>query len=100
VVRLLRESGVDFNRVDYILDPIPRDRLEELVRKLGVRPRDLLRTREKACRELGLDDPAVSDDEVLDAMASHPELVQRPILERGDRAVLARPPERVREILS
>jgi arsenate reductase (glutaredoxin) len=99
VVRLLRESGIDFDRIDYTLDPIPRDKLEELVRKMGIRPRELLRTREKAYRELGLSDPAVTDGALLDAMAEWPELVQRPILERGDRAVLARPADRAREIL-
>jgi arsenate reductase (glutaredoxin) len=66
---------------------------------MGVGPRALLRTREKAYRELGLGDTALSDDALLDAMAEHPELVQRPILERGDRAVLGRPAERAREIL-
>jgi arsenate reductase (glutaredoxin) len=99
VVRLLRESGIDFDRIDYTIDPIPRDRLVVLVRKMGIRPRELLRTREKAYRELGLSDLALDDDVILDAMAAHPALVQRPILERGDRAVLARPPERAREIL-
>jgi arsenate reductase (glutaredoxin) len=99
VARLLRESGVDFERIDYTIDPISRPKLEELVRKVGVGPRALLRTREKAYRELGLGDTALSDDALLDAMAQHPELVQRPILERGDRAVLGRPAERAREIL-
>jgi arsenate reductase (glutaredoxin) len=99
VVRLLRESGIDFDRVDYILDPIPRAKLEELIGKMGIRPRELLRTREKAYRELGLDNPDIGDARILDAMAEHPELVQRPILEREDRAVLGRPAERVKEIL-
>jgi arsenate reductase (glutaredoxin) len=99
VVRLLRESGIDFDRIDYTLDPIPRAKLEALVGKMGIRPRELLRTREKAYKELGLSDPTVSDARILDAMAERPELVQRPILERGDRAVLGRPAERIREIL-
>jgi len=99
VVRLLREGGVEFDRIDYTIDPIPRPKLEELLGKMGMRPRDLLRTREKVYRELGLADTELSDDALLDAMAEHPELVQRPILERGPRAVLARPPERASEIL-
>jgi arsenate reductase (glutaredoxin) len=99
VAKRLREAGVDFDRIDYILDPIPRAKLQELLGKMGLSPRELLRTREPAYRELGLSNPDLSDDALLDAMAAHPELVQRPILERGDRAVLARPAERVKAIL-
>jgi arsenate reductase (glutaredoxin) len=98
VAKILRENGVDFHQIDYTLDPIPRAKLEELVGKMGISPRELLRTREKAYGEMGLGEPGVTDDQVLDAMAHRPELVQRPILERGDRAVLARPAERAREI--
>lgn len=99
MVRLLRESGIDFDRVDYTIDPIPRAKLAALVRKMGIAPRALLRTRERVYRELGLSDEGLSDGALLDAMAEHPELVQRPILERGERAVLARPAERASEIL-
>lgn len=98
VVRLLRERGIDFDRIDYTLDPIPRQKLRELLDKMGMSPRELLRTREQAYRDLGLADRDLPDDTLLDAMAEHPELVQRPILERGDRAVLGRPPERATEI--
>ncbi|HEX7120075.1 MAG TPA: arsenate reductase (glutaredoxin) [Longimicrobiales bacterium] len=99
VMRMLRESGIEYDAVDYTVDPIPRARLAELVRKMGITPRELLRTREPAYAELDLGRPDVTDDEILDAMVEHPELVQRPIVERGDRAVLARPPERVKEVL-
>lgn len=99
MVKILEENGIDFERVNYIIDPIGREKLEELVRKMGIRPRALIRTREPEYRELGLDDPSVTDDEILDALASHPQLVQRPILEQGERAVLARPVERARELL-
>lgn len=81
------------------MEPIGREKLEELLARMGIGPRELLRTREKAYRELGLADPEVSDDEIVDAMVARPELIQRPIVERGDRAVLGRPPERVQELL-
>lgn len=81
------------------MEPIGREKLEELLAKMGIGPRELLRTREKAYRELGLADPEVSDDEMVDAMVARPELIQRPIVERGERAVLGRPPERVRALL-
>ena len=99
LAKILREAGVEYEAVDYHIDPIPRDELERLIGMMGISPRDLLRTREAAYRELGLARKDLSDDEILDAMAEHPELIQRPIVVRGDRAVLARPAERVREIL-
>jgi len=99
LAKLLREAGVAYEAVNYLLDPIPRAELARLVEVMGIAPRDLLRVREPAYRELGLDRPELTDDELLDAMAEHPELVQRPIVVYGDRAVLARPVERVREIL-
>ncbi|HEX9722785.1 MAG TPA: ArsC/Spx/MgsR family protein [Vicinamibacteria bacterium] len=89
-----------FEKVDYTIDPIPKTKLAELVRKMGIKPRDLLRTKEAAYRDLGLADPAVTDDQILDAMVAHSELIQRPVVEVGDRAVLARPVARVKEILN
>ena len=73
--------------------------MRELLAKMGERPRALLRTKEAAYRALGLADANLSDDVLLDAMVKHPELVQRPIVERGARAVLARPVARVRVLL-
>jgi arsenate reductase len=96
---LLTERGIDFERVNYHVDPLPEEKIRELLRKAGVGPRELLRTTEPEYKELGLDDPAVSDDRLIAAMVERPPLLQRPIVERGDRAVLARPPERVLELL-
>jgi arsenate reductase (glutaredoxin) len=99
LAQLLQERGVDFDRVDYHVEGLPEPRLRELLANAGLRPRDVLRTKEPVVGELGLDDPARSDDELIAAMAEHPQVVQRPIVERGGRAVLARPPERVLELL-
>lgn len=99
VYEALRESGVDFETVDYYLDPIPKPKLQELIRKMGIAPRQLLRTTEPVYRSLGLADAALSDEQIVDAMAAHPDLIQRPIIEKGDRAILARPAERLKEIL-
>ena len=84
---------------EFARDPIPRAKLEELIRKLGIPARELLRTKEAAYRSLGLADPAITDAHVIAAMVSHPDLIQRPIVEKGSRAILARPAERLREIL-
>jgi len=66
---------------------------------MGIEPRALLRTGEDAYRELKLADASVGDDDIIRAMVEHPELMQRPIVERGERAVLGRPTERIRELL-
>jgi arsenate reductase len=95
----LRDSGVDFDAVDYYVDPIPKAKLQELLRKMGMTARQLLRTREPQYQALNLGARQVSDDELVDLMVEHPDLIQRPIVEKGDRAILARPPERLREIL-
>ncbi len=96
---LLQERGIDFDRVDYHVDPLSREELTELVRKAGVPARELFRAREPVFLELGLGDREVGDDEALDLMAEHPQLLQRPIVVRGERALLARPVERVLELL-
>ena len=96
---LLVEAGVDFDRVNYFVEPLSRARLRSLLKKAGLGPRDVLRTKAPQYKELGLADLRVSDERLLDLLVEHPDLLQRPIVERGDRAVLARPPERVRDIL-
>jgi arsenate reductase len=95
----LKASGVDFDAVDYYTDPIPRDKLLELVRKMGTPARDLLRRNEDIYRQLRLGERDLSESEIIDLMVAHPDLIQRPIVERGDRAILARPPSRLAEIL-
>ena len=99
MVKLLKEKGVDFERVNYFIEPLPREKMEDLIRRTGLPVREFLRTREKAYKELGLKDRSLSDQALLDALAQHPELLQRPILERGDRVILGRPVEKVLEIL-
>lgn len=98
-MKLLAEEGIDFERVNYFTQPLAKSALSELLRKSGLEPRDVLRTRERSYRELGLGQEDVSGDAILDAIVEHPELLQRPIIERGDRAVLGRPIENVRELL-
>lgn len=96
---LLDERGIDFDSVDYHVIGIEEPELRELLRKLAAGPREILRTREPLVGELGLDAPGVSDEQLIAQMVAHPQLVQRPIVVRGDRAVLARPIERALELL-
>jgi arsenate reductase len=95
----LKESGVDFDAVDYFLEPIPKSKLKELLRKMGMRARDLLRTKEEVYKKLKLAERDLTEAAIIDLMVEHPDLIQRPIVEKGSRAILARPAERLKEIL-
>lgn len=97
--KLLRESGVAYEKINYILAPVGEAKLRELIAKMKIAPRQLLRTKEAAYRELGLGERELSDDEIIAALVAHPELLQRPIVERGERAVLGRPVENIRALL-
>ena len=97
--KLLRESGVPFEKVNYYVEPLSKKKLTELVRKLGMKPRELLRKSEPVYKELGLASGEFSDSELIALMVEHPDLLQRPIVERGDRAVLGRPTENVKALL-
>lgn len=96
---LLQERGIAPNIVDYIATPLTAPELSELVAHLGVPVRDLLRTKEAAYQDLGLDNPAVSDAHILMAVAQHPVLLNRPIVVTPKGAALCRPPEKVLELL-
>ena len=85
--------------MNYFVAPVGEAKLRELIAKTGVRPRELLRKNEAADRELGLGGRELSDEEIVRLLVERPELLQRPIVERGPRAVLARPAERLRELL-
>jgi arsenate reductase (glutaredoxin) len=96
---LLEERGIDFERVDYHVEPLSEDEIRALVEKTGRPAHELFRAREPVYAELGLGGREVGDEEAIGLMAEHPELMQRPVVVRGDRAVLGRPVERVLELL-
>jgi arsenate reductase len=97
--KLLRESSVPFEKVNYYIEPLSKKKLSDLIRKMNIKPRDLLRTSEPIYRELGLGKGDFTDAQLIELMAEHPDLIQRPIVERGDRAVLGRPTDNVKELL-
>lgn len=96
---LLNDRGVDFESVDYHATGIEEGELRDLLRKMEVSPREILRMREPLVEELGLAEPGVSDEELIVQMAANPVLVQRPIAVNGQSALLARPIERALELL-
>lgn len=97
--RFLQENGVDFSKVNYYIEPLTKEKLTELLAKMKLTPRDLLRMSEPIYRELGLSKGDFTDDEIISLMIKHPDLIQRPIVERGGRAVLGRPTENVKVLL-
>jgi arsenate reductase len=80
-------------------EPLGEEKLRELVAKLKIAPRELLRTKETLYRELNPERRELTDDEAIALLVAHPELLQRPIVERGGRAVVGRPVEKIREFL-
>jgi arsenate reductase len=97
---LLIERGVEFERVNFHLHPLSADELRALVAKTGRPARELFRSCEPVYAELGLAArPEIADEEAIALMAAHPQLMERPVVERGERAVLARPAERALDLL-
>jgi len=95
---ILEERGIEADYIRYLENAPTRADLEDVLVKLGTDdPRDIVRTKEPVYAELGLD--SADRDQLLDAMAANPILIQRPIVISGDRAVVARPPERLLELL-
>ncbi|MCE4071401.1 MULTISPECIES: arsenate reductase (glutaredoxin) [Pseudomonas] len=98
-LELLEERGIQPEIIRYLETPPSAAELKALLGKLGIGARQLLRTGEDEYKELNLANPALGDDQLIEAMASHPKLIERPILIVGDKAVIGRPPEKVLEIL-
>jgi arsenate reductase len=98
-LEILREAGADVWVHEYLKNPPTRDELVRLYYRAGISPRQGLRAKEALAEELGLTRPEATDDQVLDAMVSHPILIERPIVETPKGVRLCRPQDKVREIL-
>ncbi|AMN49174.1 arsenate reductase (glutaredoxin) [Psychrobacter sp. P2G3] len=96
---IMKASGEQPEVVEYLKNPPTRDYLFELLAKMNLSPRELLRSKEAINDELGLDNPELSDDDIIDAMIAHPILINRPIVVTNKGAALCRPSERVFELL-
>lgn len=99
VYAALKASGIDVESVNYYIDPISRKKLQELLKKMGIPARELLRKKEDIYKKLRLEKKELRDDEVIDLLVRYPDLIQRPIVEKGKKAILARPAERLKEIM-
>jgi len=98
-LELLRSRGIEPTIIDYLANPPTHDELVNLLDVLGMEPRDLMRREEPEYREANLDDPGLTRETLIQAIVQRPRLLQRPIVIANGRAVLARPPERLLEIL-
>jgi arsenate reductase (glutaredoxin) len=98
-LRLLKERGVEFEAINYYETPISEADLRVLLKKLRLTAREILRKDEPVAKQLGIGKKDFSDEELIALMAKHPDLIQRPIVVRGDQAVLGRPPENVEKLL-
>ena len=100
VYAALKDSGVDFDAVNYYVAPLPKAKIKSLLSKMRITASEILRTKEPIYKELKLAQQNPSEDELVDLMVEHPDLIQRPIIEKGSKAMLARPAERILEFLS
>ena len=98
-LEILRDSGFDIWIREYLKNPPSRDELSELYDRGGITPRQGLRSKEPLATELGLTNPAVGDDQILDAMVANPILIERPLVETPKGVRLCRPQDKVREII-
>ena len=97
-LQLLEENGIEPTVVKYLDETPSADTLANVISKLGISPRDLLRTKEAPYKELNLSDTSLSDAQIIEAMVANPKLIERPIVVKGDAARIGRPPESVLEL--
>ncbi|PPD34270.1 MAG: arsenate reductase (glutaredoxin) [Methylomonas sp.] len=98
-LKLVEQQGVGVDIIEYLKHPPTAAELQVILTKLGLKPRQLMRTKEVEYKENGLDDPALSDAELIEAMIRIPKLIERPIVLANDKAAVGRPPESVLAIL-
>ncbi|HMS39143.1 MAG TPA: ArsC/Spx/MgsR family protein [Pyrinomonadaceae bacterium] len=95
---MFRENNIDFERVNYFIEPLTAEKLRELLKKADLKPFDVLRRNEPIFMELNLSKES-ADEEIIRAIVENPTLLQRPIVEVGNRAVLARPVEKAKKLI-
>ena len=98
-LQLLADHNIKPDVVEYLKTPPDANTLDELLKKLGMEPRDLMRKKETEYKENNLDDVSLSRDELIQAMIDHPKLIERPIVVANDKVDIGRPPENVLEII-
>ena len=98
-LQLLRDINIEPQITEYLKTPPSKAELEKILKMLNLQPRELMRKKEKEYKEAGLDNPDLSREQLIQGMIEHPKLIERPIVIKGDKAALGRPPEQILEIL-
>ncbi len=98
-LKTLREHNAEFEAVNYFEQALTKENLTKLIEKPDIPPRELLRKNEQIYKNLGLSKKEMSDEEIIDLMIKHPELLQRPIVQKGEKVILARPAEEIKKLL-
>ncbi len=98
VAKTFSEQGIEFEKVNYYIEPFSKSLLSTIIKKMGIRPSELLRKNDEVYKKLKSKIEKLSEEEILDLMIKNPDLIQRPIIEMGNKAVLARPAERIKEL--
>jgi len=99
-VKLLEASGQPYQAVNYYEQPFTKAQLKGLLKKAGLKAREILRAKEDLYKRLKLTGSVHTDDELIDLMLKHPDLIQRPLVEKGKRVILARPAETIKRLFS
>jgi arsenate reductase len=98
VNKLLEARGVDLNRVNYYIEPFTEQKLKSLLKKMNMTAVELLRKREKATKSIDI--KKETEKSIIKMMIKNPDLIERPIIEMGNKAILARPPEKINELFN
>jgi arsenate reductase len=97
---LLQQQALQVEVIEYLKTPLTADELAALLGKLGIPARQLLRSKEDEYKQLGLDDMSLSEQQLIEAMAQQPKLIERPVIIKGDKAVIGRPASNILSLLS
>ena len=97
-LEILEEKNEMFEVIKYLENPVSAEELQEIIKKLQLSPIDLVRTKEKEWKE-NFQGKELSDKDIIDAMVKFPRLIERPIVIKGNKAVIGRPPQKILEIL-
>lgn len=99
VLKLVQASGHEYTAINYYEQPFTKAQLKGLLKKAGLQAKDVMRTKEEIYKKLGLAGKTLSEDGLIDLMLKHPDLIQRPLVEKGEKVILARPAETVKKLL-
>ena len=97
-IKMLNEMGIEFERINYYIKPFTKSKLKKLLKKMNIKPSELLRKNEKAFNALDLKTKTYNEEQILELMVNNHDLIQRPIVEKGEKAILGRPIEKIKEL--